>query len=232
MITSLPTREAWADACVDRLAEALSTGLAERGGAAFAGAGGTTPLPIYERLSGARLDWSKVTVTLVDERYVPESAPESNAALLKRTLLIGPAASARFIPLYRNAVTVDRAAYQAARDLKDAVPRLDAALLGMGEDGHIASMFPENPALKQLLALNNPPFVFHAPKSRSLPAPPQDRLSLNLPWLRDARRVVLAITGRTRRAVFEREAGGDPGVSPVAALIASGAPLDVIWTEA
>lgn len=232
MIEALPTRDAWADACADRLAEALSAGLAENGRAAFAGAGGSTPAPIYERLSGAALDWSRVTVTLVDERHVPERSPDSNAALLKRTLLTGAAASARFIPLYRNAVTVDRAAYLAARELKAAAPRLDAVLLGMGEDGHIASMFPENPALKQLLALNNPPFVFHAPKSRSELAPPQDRLSLNLPWFRDARRVVLAITGRAKRAVFEREAGGDPGVSPIAALVASGAPLDVIWTEA
>jgi len=232
MIQAHPSRDVWATACADLLAEALITGLAENGRAALAGAGGSTPSPIYQRLGQAPLDWSNVTVTLVDERYVPESSPESNAALLKRTLLTGPAAAAAFIPLYRNAVTVDRAAYLAARELQAAAPRLDAVLLGMGEDGHIASMFPENPALKQLLALNNPPFVFHAPRSRSVLAPRQDRLSLNLPWFRDARRVVLAITGKTKREVFEREAAGDPGVSPIAALVASGAPLDVLWTEA
>src|SRR5690606_37350870 len=80
------------------------------GRALFAGSGGSPPSPIYARLSEADLDWASVAATLVDERYVPEASPDSNAALLKRTLLTGPAAAARFIPLYSPAVTVDRAA--------------------------------------------------------------------------------------------------------------------------
>lgn len=223
---------AWAEACADRLADALSSALAADGAAFLAGAGGSTPEPIYRRLAAAPLDWSRVTATLVDERYVPETSDKSNARLLKQTLLSGPAAAARFVPLYSEQVTVDRAGLLAAHALRAVGRPLDAVLLGMGEDGHICSMFPDNPALKQLLAPNNPPLVLAVHKSRSTSAPQEDRLSMNLPWLARARRVVLALTGAKKREVFEREVGGDASVSPIAALVAARAgDIEVLWTE-
>ncbi|MBK1970447.1 MULTISPECIES: 6-phosphogluconolactonase [Brevundimonas] len=232
MIQPLPTREAWAEAAADRLAGALADALAADGRALFAGSGGSTPSPIYARLAQADLDWAKVTATLVDERYVPETSPDSNAALLKHTLLTGPAAAAQFIPLYSPAVTVDRAAALTSRALDAEGRPLDAVLLGMGEDGHICSMFPGSPTLTTLLTLSLKPAVYGVPAGRDGAAPPQERLTLNLPWLAGARRVVLALTGANKRVVFEREAAGDPAVSPVAALIAAKAPLEVFWTEA
>ena len=93
-------------------------------------------------------------------------------------------------------------------------------------------MFPESPTLKTLLDTAAKKTVLGVPAGRDGMAPPQERLSMNLAWLKDARRIVLALTGPAKRAVFEREAEGDPAVQPVAALIASGAALDVIWTEA
>ena len=196
----------------------------------FAGAGGSTPSPIYRRLAEADLDWSKVAVTLVDERHVPESSPDSNARLMRETLLTGRAAAARFIPLHHAAVTVDRAAAMAAKALQAEGPR-DAVLLGMGEDGHNCSMFPGRPTLKTLLTTALEPAVLGVPPGRDGMAPPQERISLNIPYLARARRVVLALTGAKKRAVFEAEAAGDPAVQPTAALIASGAPLEVLWTE-
>jgi 6-phosphogluconolactonase len=224
---------AWAAACADRLADALSEALAADGAAFLGGAGGSTPTPIYRRLSVAPLDWGRVTATLVDERYVPESSDKSNARLLKQTLLTGPAAAARFVPLYSEQVTVDRAGLLASHALRAVGRPMDAVLLGMGEDGHICSMFPDNPALKQLLAPNNPPLVFAVHKSRSTSAPQEDRLSMNLPWLAQTRRVVLALSGRKKREVFEREVSGDPSISPIAALVAARAgDIEVLWTEA
>ncbi|WP_374514097.1 6-phosphogluconolactonase [Brevundimonas sp.] len=224
---------AWAEACADRLAGALAGAVSTDGAAFFAGAGGSTPEPIYRRLAAAPLDWSRVTATLVDERYVPESSDKSNARLLKQSLLTGPAASARFVPLYSEQITVDRAGLLAAHALRAVGRPLDAVLLGMGEDGHICSMFPDNPALKQLLAPNNPPLVLAVHKSRSTSAPQEDRLSMNLPWLAQARRVILALSGAKKREVFEREVGGDPSVSPIAALVAARAgDIEVLWTEA
>ena len=231
-IETFPTADAWAEACADRLADSLSAALAETGKAIFAGSGGSTPSPIYARLSQAPLDWSRIVVTLIDERYVPESSPDSNAALLKRTLLTGPAAAARFLPLYSPAVTVDRAAALAAHALAAEGGRLDAVLLGMGEDGHICSMFPESPTLKTLLTPTLRPTVLGVPTGRDGRGPTLERLSINIPYLMGARRVVLALTGAAKREVFEREAAGDPNTRPIAALVANAVPLEVLWTEA
>ncbi|WP_420471123.1 6-phosphogluconolactonase [Brevundimonas sp. FT23042] len=222
----------WAEACAARLTETLSAAVSGTGAAVFAGAGGSTPSPVYRQMAATPMDWSKVAVTLVDERYVPESSADSNAALMKRTLLTGPAGAARFIPLYTPEVTVDRAALVAARALAAAGGRLDAVLLGMGEDGHICSMFPESPTLKTLLTPTLPPTVLGVPHGRDGLAPSLERLSINLPYLMQARRVVLALTGKQKRAVFEREAAGDPATRPIAALIAANVPLEVLWTEA
>lgn len=230
-IETLPTPEAWADACAGRLTGTLGEALAEAGSATFAGSGGSTPAPIYARMARAELDWSRITTTLIDERYVPEDHPDSNAALLKRALLIDRAAAARFVPLFHASVTVDRAAAMATRELATATDRLDAVLLGMGEDGHICSMFPESPTLKSLLAPKGKPAILGVPPGRDGLAPSRERLSMNLPWLMTARRVVLAITGKQKRAVFERDAAGDPKVAPIAALLAANVPLEVVWTE-
>lgn len=231
-IETFPDAAAWAEACAARLGETLGAAVLDQGRAVFAGAGGSTPSPIYADLARIELDWSRVVVTLVDERYVPETSPESNAALMKRTLLTGPASAARFLPLYAPSVTVDRAAAEASKALAAEGGRLDAVLLGMGEDGHICSMFPESPALKTLLTPSLKPAVYGVPPGRDGMAPPQERLSINLPYLIGARRVILALTGAKKRAVFEREATGDPRIHPIAAMIAARVRLEVLWTEA
>lgn len=230
-IESFADGAAWADACAGRLTDALAAALTDTGKAVFAGSGGSTPAPIYRRMAQADLDWSRVAVTLIDERYVPETSPESNAALLKQTLLSGPAAAARFVPLFHPAVTVDRAAALAAHALAAEGGKLDAVLLGMGEDGHICSMFPGSPTLKTLLSPALRPTVLGVPHGRDGTAPGLERLTINLPYLMSARRVVFAITGAAKRAVFEREATGDPAIQPIAALIAANVTLDVLWTE-
>lgn len=232
MLEVLANKDAWADAIAGRLVETLRAAAAG-GRATFAGSGGSTPAPIYERMARADLDWSRVIATLIDERYVPETSPDSNAALMKRTLLTSAAAQARFVPLYSPEVTVDRAAAVAAHALADATGgRFDAVLLGMGDDGHICSMFPNSPTLKTLLTPTLKPTVLGVPAGRDGSAPSMERLSINLPWLIQARRVILAIRGPAKREVFEMEAEGDPAIHPIAALIAAKVPLEVVWTEA
>jgi 6-phosphogluconolactonase len=101
----------------------------------------------------------------------------------------------------------------------------------MGEDGHICSMFPDSPTLKTLLSPGLNPAVLGVPAGREGAAPSLERLSINLPYLIQAGRVILALTGDRKRTVFEDQAAGDPAVTPIAALIAHKVPLDVLWTE-
>jgi 6-phosphogluconolactonase len=231
-IETLPSPDQWADSIAERLTATLARALEDQDRALFAGAGGTTPSPIYHRMAQAELDWSRITLTLVDERYVPESSPDSNAAAMRRDLMTGTAAQADFIALYRPSVTVDRAASLAAQALARVAPRFDAVLLGMGEDGHICSMFPQSPTLKTLLTPTLAPSVLGVPQGRDGLAPSMERLSVNLAYLVQAQKVVLALKGSAKRAVFEREAQGDPATQPIAALLAANTALDVVWTEA
>ena len=230
-IETFPTVDVWAEAIAARLGETLGAAVAANGAALFAGPGGTTPAPVYRHLSAMDLDWARIGVTLVDERYVPETSPESNARLIREVLLKDRAAAARFIPLYSPQVTVDRAAAVAAHALAEAGGGFDAVLLGMGEDGHICSMFPESPTLKTLLTPTLAPTVLGAPPGRDGLAPAQERLSISLPYLMQAGRVILGLKGAAKRRVFEEQAGGDPKTQPIAALIANDVPLEVLWTE-
>jgi len=231
-IEPFPTLDAWAATIAGRIEETLGAAVLAEGRALFAGPGGSTPSPVYARLAQADIGWSSIAVTLVDERYVPESSPESNARLIRDVLMQGPAAAATFIPLYHSEVTVDRAAAKAAHALADAGARFDAVLLGMGEDGHICSMFPNSPTLKTLLSPTLKPTVLGVPHGRDGAAPSLERLSINLPYLMSAGRVILALKGSAKRSVFEREADGDPATQPIAAMIAAKVPLEVVWTEA
>lgn len=232
MLETFPTLDAWAATIAGRIEETLAAAVLAHGRALFAGPGGSTPSPVYARLAQADIGWSDIAVTLVDERYVPETSPDSNARLMRDVLLQGPAAAATFIPLYHSEVTVDRAAARAAQALAEAGGRFDAVLLGMGEDGHICSMFPNSPTLKTLLSPGLKPTVLGVPHGRDGAAPSLERLSINLPYLMSAGRVILALKGTAKRSVFEREAGGDPATQPIAAMIAAKVPLEVVWMEA
>lgn len=232
VIESFATVELWAEAIAARLGETLGAAVRDNGRAVFAGPGGTTPSPVYRQLSAMDLGWSNIAVTLVDERYVPETSPESNARLIRDVLLQDKAAAGRFIPLYTPEVTVDRAAIVAAHVLAAQGGRFDAVLLGMGEDGHICSMFPESPTLKTLLTPTLKPTVLGVPRGRDGMAPSLERLSINLPYLMSAGRVILGLKGDAKRRVFEEQAAGDPAIQPIAALIAADVPLEILWTEA
>ena len=103
-IETFPTVDAWAETTAARLGETLGAALRDNGRAVFAGPGGSTPAPVYRRLAAMDLDWSKIAVTLVDERYVPETSPESNARLIRDVLLQDRAASAPNTPRTRSIV--------------------------------------------------------------------------------------------------------------------------------
>ena len=204
------------------IAAALADGVATRGRACFAGAGGRTPGETYAWLSTADLPWEKVTVTLTDERWVDPDSPQSNEALLRDSLLQEKAAAARLLPLWSMAPDPEAAAKALGPALEHELP-FDAVLLGMGEDGHFASLFPGSPALETGLDPSAKTLVVAAPAGE--PMPPQPRISLTLAALLRSRLTVLLVTGEAKLKVLEQPAG-----LPIAALLsASDARLHILW---
>ena len=218
--------DALVGAAADRLSEALNDGLTERGEASLAVAGGSTPGDIYRRLSTRPLEWGRISVTLTDERWADADSPESNARLVRETLLQDQAARARFIPLKDERSPTPVSAALAAETVLQPLQPLDAVLLGMGEDGHFASLFPGSPALAEGLDPRSERLVVAAPAGS--PGPPQPRLSLTLASISEARVVLLVVRGQRKLEVLRgaREAG-----LPVAALLDSTAPTTVLWAS-
>jgi len=170
--------------------------------AALAVSGGRSPVPVFEALRDEDLDWARVVVTLVDERWVPETDPASNAALVKSHLLQGRAAAARFVPLYTGDAAAKDAEAALAAAFKSLPLPFAALILGMGDDGHTASLFPASPNLDAGLALgasvaDTPPCLAQVGA-----VAPTERMSMTLPWILHARRIYLQFGGASKGEVF------------------------------
>ena len=209
------TRDELAAGLAARVADRLRAAIARRGAAFLAVSGGTTPGRFFAALSKETLDWSKVIVTLVDERFVPESSPRSNAALAKANLLQNHAASARFAPLFHEAATVEKGADLADAELKSLPWPLDAAILGMGGDGHTASFFPDAQGLDALLDPASARLVMPVHSESAGEA----RLTLTLPVLVGAGLVVVHIEGAEKRSVIEAALGAAEKPLPIRTVL-------------
>jgi 6-phosphogluconolactonase len=221
---------AQAQALAERVAERLRIGLTERGYAVLAVSGGTTPKDFFKVLSREKLDWTNVQVTLVDERWVPESDKRSNAQLVKSALLQHAASAAQFVPLYTGAPTPEDG-LAAASALIDALPLpFDAVVLGMGDDGHTASFFPGGDHLAEALDLNGGARVL----PMRAPAAGEPRITLSLPTLLDTRALFLLVTGEKKRDMLAdvRLGLGASQDYPVhAVLTQQRVPVAVYWCQ-
>ncbi len=215
-----------AAALADAVAANLAAGIAARGTAALAVSGGSTPARFFKAL-GARtdLDWSRVTVTLVDERWVDESSDRSNARLVKANLLQGPAAAARFVPLWQGGDAPDPAAIARASAAISAIGPLDAAILGMGNDGHTASFFPGGDTLDKALTGREPVIAIRAPGAG------EPRVTLTLRNLVAAGALYLHIEGEDKARVLEEAlAEGSEQDMPVRAVLRQTTrPVTIFW---
>ena len=216
---------ALARALAAHVAEALRARVARDGSASLAVSGGRTPTRFFETLSGAPLDWSRIAVTLVDERWVPETSDRSNAALVRRHLLKGPAAAARFVPLYTGAPTPEDGIANA--EVAALPAPFAAVVLGMGDDGHTASFFPGAQALSAAIDLAGAARLI-AVRAEGAGEP---RITFTLPPLVAADLLLLHIEGASKRVVLERAAaGGDVEELPIRAVLGNvPKPLDVLW---
>ncbi|MFZ5669394.1 MAG: 6-phosphogluconolactonase [Pseudomonadota bacterium] len=222
-VEAFPDAEAAAQAAAEAIAAALVRAIRERGAAVFVATGGRSPGRVYDRLAEADLDWSRVAVVLSDERWVDPASPDSNQRLLAERLFRGRAGSAGFTPLKTDAPDAAAGALAVEAPVAGLAP-FAATLLGMGEDGHIASLFPGNPALAQGLDPAGDRFVVHAPAGD--PAPVQDRVSLTLRALLASDLIVVLTAGEAKRRMIER--GAD---RPIHTLLQQArAPVRLIWS--
>lgn len=227
LINSFDDREQLAQECAGKIAEGLAKGCAERGQASLAVAGGTTPGPTFKRLAAIDLPWSRITVTATDERLIPPDAALSNYRLIRDDLLHGPAATARHIQLWSGEDSYQDAARRADEAVSGLLP-FDISLIGMGEDGHIASLIPSSPALEVGLALSGAPAAIFVPQGD--PAPVLPRLSLTLQALTDTQLVILLVTGSAKRKVLEA-AAENPALPIHHLLKQDRAPVQIFWAE-
>jgi len=189
-----------------QIAERLSADLREFGTASLAVSGGRTPVDLLQRLSHAELDWSRIWVTLVDERWVDVNDEASNERLVRDNLLIHQAAQARFIGLKTEHDQPGAAVASLAVTLSALPDRFSVVVLGMGEDGHTASFFPGAATLADCLDLSNP-----MPCCATLPlTAPHARMTLTLKRILASRWLVLHLTGAAKLGVLAQAWQDEP----------------------
>jgi len=183
----------------DVVANALAEGIKRHGMATLLVSGGGTPLPMFLELSARDIDWSNVVVSLADERWVPANDNDSNEKLVRENLLIKRASVARFVSLYRDG-NKDQAIEDVRQDVASLPNPYSVVILGMGGDGHTASLFPDAPELEEAMSSDklveflNPPSVG------------QTRISLTPAALLNTDNLLVHITGKEKRRVLESAA--------------------------
>jgi len=223
MLETYESPAALAHAAATAVEQALAAAINTRGSAVLVATGGRSPAPIYDLLARSLLDWSKVTVTLSDDRFVAPTSADSNERLVRERLLIGKAAPAGFVPLSFEAASVEEAALRAEAAVKALAP-YDVMLLGMGEDGHVASLIPGSPVLDAGMDPAGDRFCLGVPAG--VGSPPVARISMTMPALLQARLTLLLISGGAKREIVESRSG-----LPVHALLEQAkAPMRVLWT--
>ncbi len=220
---SNPVPEAWRSAddraqlaitLADAVANNLRAALEVRDTATLAVSGGSTPRPFFEALSEADIDWAQVIVTLVDERWVEESHPDSNARLVRTWLLKGAASTAQFVSL-KLPGSDPFAAEALCESSLASFEYPDVVVLGMGTDGHTASFFPGATTLAEALD----------PTSTRLclavrpPTAPHDRMTLSVATILRASHIYLHVTGDEKRDILLRIESGEDGDLPINAVL-------------
>jgi 6-phosphogluconolactonase len=211
-----------------RVSSALAAAIAARGRARWALAGGTTPRALYRRLAAAEapgLDWRKVVLFWGDERLVPADSPQSNFGSARATGLVSRVPLEQVHP-WTTELAPAAAAARYQRELAHEFaltagewPRFDLVLLGLGADGHTASLFPATPALEELhrLAVANPVAALGAV-----------RLTLTLPVLAAARAVVFLVSGAEKAEAVARAFGGGGESVPAGRVRPTAGSLEVL----
>ncbi|SFU17106.1 6-phosphogluconolactonase [Pseudomonas marincola] len=207
------------------VADALRQAIVARGVATLVVSGGRSPIAFFEALATQPLDWAKVVISLADERWVAVTHPDSNEGLLRKHLLQGPCAAARFVGLYHGGATLQAAAKLADEALAY-LPPIDVLVLGMGDDGHCASLFAGNPQLDEALLPGN--------TTRCVPmlAPgvPHQRISMTYALLASANAQFLAVQGAGKLDTLQQVVSDLDATSAMPVRAFMRPPLQIYWS--
>jgi 6-phosphogluconolactonase len=204
-LNSFANNDELSDQLCHDIAHQLHSKIASEGLASLVVSGGSTPELMFTKLSQQPLDWSKVVVTLADERWLPAAHADANASLVEQSLLQSQAARAKFVPLTEPA----ESPFGAEADVNQRLTTLLAwplstVVLGMGNDGHTASLFPDAATLSNALS------GFNSAGEKSLccalnpPTADYQRMTLTAPTLLNCRNLILYIRGRQKLKVLEK----------------------------
>ena len=221
-------RTAMTRGLTEEVCNRLAGAVAARGRAGLVVSGGRTPVSLFDELSCRTLPWEHIDIALADERWVPVDSEESNEHLVRQHLLRGAASTAHFIGL-KNASGAPEAGLGECEKRLKSIPRpFDLVLLGIGEDGHTASLIPDAPELAHLLAPSDGALcgVSRPPSS------PYPRVTMTLPCLLDTRSIIFHLFGADKWAVYQEALEGGQNVDmPVRAVLArqDDIPEAVFW---
>ena len=219
------SREEASIAAAEQVIVALQNRLQQQEKTQLVVTGGSSPARCYKALSESRVEWRNVQVLLSDERWIPADHPDSNERLLRETLLVDEAAAAEFLPFYESDMSVSERSDFFTHTIRDFTAPNACALLGMGNDGHIASLFPDADNLRAGLTIESP--IYCIPVNTI--ASPYQRISLTLSAILRSDEVDLLIFGAEKRDVIEQASEGC-GNFPVASLISQPkVPVKVFW---
>ena len=217
-------------ALAEFLGNCIQQAITDKGAATIMLSGGSTPVKAYEALSAAALNWDKVNVGLVDDRWVDENSPGSNAAMIRRTLLKNAAAAANFMTLKTDDDLPQYGVDALEERLSHFAKPFNVCVMGMGTDGHTASWFPGSLGLIEALDIENPNYVCAIDANGAPVAGEyQHRISLTLTGVMHARDIALYITGDEKREIFQNSDRHSVNDCPVKALLAAGPRLTVFW---
>ncbi|MFH2124615.1 MAG: 6-phosphogluconolactonase [Pseudomonadota bacterium] len=227
-LLEFPAADQLVTALAKRVGELLTEGVAERGQATLAVSGGSTPIPLFARLAETELPWDKVTIALVDERWVDTGSPDSNENLVRRHLLQKKAAAARFVGMKNEAATPLAGEAACAARLQTLPRPWDCLILGMGNDGHTASLFPG----AANLAAAVDPHSGQICMAIHPPAAPHERMTLTLPAILNSRQLILHLQAAEKKRVLARAQGdGDAAEMPIRYILRQRTtPLAIYWS--
>jgi 6-phosphogluconolactonase len=199
------TREQLDKALADKVSEILQQAIDLKGKASIAVSGGSTPKGFFKVLSNKNLDWQKVTITLADERWVELNSDDSNTRLVHENLLQNKASVANFFHLKQGELLSDETLTDLNIAANNALLPLDVLILGMGEDGHTASLFPCSTQIKQALDINNDASLMTVEPTTA----PHQRITFSFAALGQSKNIFLHICGDNKQQVLNKALSGN-----------------------